>query len=199
MNKYIVSQFEKPHGILGILAGAVMSLNNKERINWVVEQLYVQPGDKLLEIGFGPGEALRLIAGKLKTGSIVGIEHSEVMLRHAINKSTGYIKENKIRLLFSSVEDIKFAPASFDKIFASNVHFFWGKPVIEFERLKKFLVNEGKLFMIFQPRWARTEEDIKAIAQKTANQFKAAGLKNINIKFKPMKPVTCISVSAQKL
>ena len=52
--------------------------------------------------------------------------------------------------------------------------------------------------MVFQARWTKSEEQVKQVAEKTKRQYEEAGLKNIEIEFKPMKPVTCIYISGQK-
>ena len=68
------------------MAGWVMAhrVSNRRRNAWVVSLLDVRPGDRVLEIGFGPGLALAELSRRVgPTGRVYGIDHSEVMLRHA--------------------------------------------------------------------------------------------------------------------
>jgi hypothetical protein len=53
----IVSQFKMPTGFLGSIVGIIMSYrkSNLERGKWAVELLNLQPNNKVLEVGFGPG------------------------------------------------------------------------------------------------------------------------------------------------
>jgi len=55
----IVGQFAHPQGRAGRVAGWVMAHrpSNRQRNSWVVWLLDVQPTDRVLEIGFGPGLA----------------------------------------------------------------------------------------------------------------------------------------------
>ena len=53
--------------------------SNRSRNRWVVSQLDVQPTDRILEIGFGPGVAVGELARRATNGRIYGIDHSEVM------------------------------------------------------------------------------------------------------------------------
>jgi ubiquinone/menaquinone biosynthesis C-methylase UbiE len=46
----------------------------------------------VLEIGFGPGYAVAQIASRLTSGEIVGIDHSEVMLKQAQRRNAGAIR-----------------------------------------------------------------------------------------------------------
>jgi hypothetical protein len=57
----IVSQFRQPHGFLGQIAGLIIANrpSNLERNNWTVDLLDLKPTDNVLEIGFGPGIALK--------------------------------------------------------------------------------------------------------------------------------------------
>jgi protein-L-isoaspartate O-methyltransferase len=49
------SQFAHPRGALGWLAGAVMAVENRQRNAFALAVLDPQPGDRVLEIGVGPG------------------------------------------------------------------------------------------------------------------------------------------------
>ncbi len=53
----LVAQFKQPTGSLGRVAGWIMTgrASNRERSRWTVSQLDLEPGDHVLEIGYGPG------------------------------------------------------------------------------------------------------------------------------------------------
>jgi hypothetical protein len=73
LTKEIIGQFKKPHGMLGVLAGAIMANrhSNIERNEWTLEQLTLKPSDRLLEIGFGPGIAIEKAARVITSGVIM--------------------------------------------------------------------------------------------------------------------------------
>jgi hypothetical protein len=58
------AQFGRPTGLPGRMAGWVMAYrsSNRRRNAWAVSLLDVQRDDRLLEIGFGPGIAIRELA-----------------------------------------------------------------------------------------------------------------------------------------
>ncbi len=194
----LLKQFHKPTGVLGSLVGRVMSINNRERSNWTIEKLNSKPSDYILEIGFGSSSTFMRIAEKLTTGFIGGIDHSEVMLRQAESKNQKYIYENRAKMECGTVYDLNYPENYFDIIFGSNVHFFWKNPVEEFVELYSLLKPGGRLVMVFQPRWVKSEDQVKEVAEQTKKQFKEAGLKNIEIDLKTMKPVSCIFAAGQK-
>jgi 2-polyprenyl-3-methyl-5-hydroxy-6-metoxy-1,4-benzoquinol methylase len=79
---YIYSQFGRPRGVLGRVAGYIMATrpSNIERNNWALSLLEITPADRILEIGFGPGIA----AGKAaaQAAEVVGIDCSALMVQH---------------------------------------------------------------------------------------------------------------------
>lgn len=185
-------QFGNPAGTLGSLVGWSMALKNRERNNWAIEKMKICPDDRILEIGFGPGYALKLISGMLSGGSIVGVDRSEVMYKQAFKRNAEGIHNKKVELLRGGAWDVMYPDNSFDIIFASNVHFFWEEPKEEMERLKALLKTGGKLCLIFQPRWAKSDEHVKQIAEDTKLEMKNAGFKIDELAFKKMSSVTCI-------
>lgn len=87
----IAEQFGKPSGLLGSIAGFIMSKrgSNIERIEWGISLLNIQPSDNLLEIGFGPGISIPKMIDSVKDGIIYGIDHSELMVKKASGRGDG--------------------------------------------------------------------------------------------------------------
>lgn len=56
--------------------------------------------DKVLEIGYGTGYAINAIAGKLTSGFVEGIDHSELMYKSASRKNFRYIQDPQGKTLF---------------------------------------------------------------------------------------------------
>ncbi|HMF05224.1 MAG TPA: SAM-dependent methyltransferase, partial [Acidimicrobiia bacterium] len=79
----MVAQFHRPHGLGGRAAGWVMAHrgSNRKRNVWAAGLLDVQPEDRVLEIGFGPGIAIEATAGRATRGLVAGVDHSELMVR----------------------------------------------------------------------------------------------------------------------
>lgn len=56
LRRRIVSQFHRPHGLVGRLAGFVMAHrpSNRQRNLWTVGLLEIAPSHRVLELGSGP-------------------------------------------------------------------------------------------------------------------------------------------------
>ena len=198
IKKYMVKQFGNPHGFFGWVAGLAMAYKNQARSRWAVSLLNVQPDDHILEIGFGPGRTMQEIAARLKTGRICGIDRSDMMVQQASKRNAEAMKTGKVEISSGKVEDLAYPEHSFDKVVAINVHFFWREPVEEFKRLKTHLKEPGgKLWLVFQPLWATSEDHVRNIAEKTTRQLREAGFQKVTTDFKAMKPVTCVGIVAE--
>lgn len=198
LKQHLMKQFRKPAGNLGKVVGWVMSANNIDRALWTVRKLRFKPSDHLLEVGYGPGSTVKLIAERLTSGTILGIDHSATMLKMAAKKNRSFINQKKVALKQGVVQDMEDSDMDFDIIYGSNVHFFWKNPVEEFRILYQHLKPGGRLAMVFQPRWAKSETQVREIAETTRQQYLDVGFGNIELDFKSMKPVTCISVIGEK-
>jgi SAM-dependent methyltransferase len=112
----IVQQFGKPTGLLGEVAGLIMTFrpSTRERNERTLELLDIQPNDDVLEVGFGPGLGIEGAAKLARAGKVVGIDHSELMLRQASRRNAEAIAAGWVHLLLASAEqlpDFGFRPA----------------------------------------------------------------------------------------
>ena len=54
--------------------------SNIKRNRWAVELLDIQPTDRVIEFGCGPGVAIAALAGRADRGLVVGVDHSGLVL-----------------------------------------------------------------------------------------------------------------------
>src|SRR5262249_62002579 len=79
--------FGRPQGVLGKLGGVIMARTNRAIAARAVELLNIQPSDRVLEGGFGPGVGIQLLAEKVTAGQGVGIDCSEEMVEPATGRN----------------------------------------------------------------------------------------------------------------
>jgi cyclopropane fatty-acyl-phospholipid synthase-like methyltransferase len=82
------------------------------RANWniaaqAVELLHVQPHDRVLEIGFGPGAGIELPASLVLSGRVAGVDHSDEVVRPATFRNGAVIKTRRADPRRGSVEDLR--------------------------------------------------------------------------------------------
>src|SRR5687767_11867705 len=122
MRTWLIRSFSDPRGVGGRIAGWIMGhrSSNVRRSRWAVELLDVQPTDRFLEVGCGPGVALA--AASARTSDVVGVDRSPVMVRTARRRSGATVVEASANALPQFDEP-------FDKALAVNTLAFWPDPV----------------------------------------------------------------------
>ncbi|MWA04958.1 methyltransferase domain-containing protein [Actinomadura sp. LD22] len=193
----IVRQFARPRGAAGHIAGWIMAHrgSNVQRNQWVVSLLEVQPGQRILEVGFGPGVALAETVRRVgATGHVYGIDRSEVMLRHASRRNAAAVRAGRITLVQAPVEAL---PAGFegpfDAVYAVNSLEFWALPAERLAQLQRRLVPGGRLAIATQPRGADAARDPALAARERMEMFERAGLTGVRSHTLPLHPpVVCV-------
>jgi ubiquinone/menaquinone biosynthesis C-methylase UbiE len=142
-------QFSLPTGWLGRIAGWFMAAENRRMNQMAIEWLDVGPQDDVLEVGFGPGHAIELLATNTKARSICGVDPSPVMVRQAIARNQEAVDAGRVRLTVGNVESLPFRDGQFTRVVAvSNFH-VWescSRGLAEIERV----LAEGGLLVISQ-------------------------------------------------
>jgi ubiquinone/menaquinone biosynthesis C-methylase UbiE len=126
--------------------------SNRQRNLWVVSLLDLEPGSRVLEIGFGPGIAIREAARIASRGTVVGVDHSTVMLRQASRRNASAIRDGGVQLHLGSADALPLLDAPFDRIHAVNSHGFWPEPRRTLKVLCGLLAPGGWLALASQPR-----------------------------------------------
>ena len=88
-------QFGHPAGALGWAVGHLMAAKNASMSRLTVELLNVQPDDRVLEIGFGPGTLIHMLAKQAANGFVAGIDVSALMVKQASRRNREFIKTDQ--------------------------------------------------------------------------------------------------------
>jgi SAM-dependent methyltransferase len=120
----LFAQFARPSGPLGRLAGWLMARTDADD-RWVVDLLDVQPDDRVLEIGFGPGVAIGLLAERATAGLVAGVDPSDVMVRQARSRNCAAVRAGRVALAQGSATALPYGDACFTKACAIHVLYFW--------------------------------------------------------------------------
>lgn len=122
-----------------------------ERLVWAVRMLAVEPDDRLLEIGCGPGVAVSLVCERLGDGSITAIDRSPKMVAAASRRNADHVAAGTASFQAATPLEADLGDARFDKVFAINVGMFWReKPVRELEIIDERLAPGGRLFLFYE-------------------------------------------------
>jgi ubiquinone/menaquinone biosynthesis C-methylase UbiE len=194
----LVSQGGHPRGAAGRVTAWVMAHrpSNRQRNSWVVTLLDVQPSDRVLEIGFGPGLAIAELSRRIgPSGQVYGIDHSDVMLRQATRRNAAAIRAGRVTLTLGTVAQLPPAlDGPFDAIFAVNSLGFWTAPVERLADLRRRLTPGGRIAIASQPRCpGATRHTSLAAASEITDLLQAAGFTQMRTEILDLDPpVVCV-------
>jgi ubiquinone/menaquinone biosynthesis C-methylase UbiE len=168
--------------------------SNRKRNVWAVELLDVGPGDRVLEIGFGPGIAIGELARRATRGLVCGVDHSEVMVRQARRRNAVAVGAGRVDLRLGSVEELPAFDTAFDKVLAVNSIGFWDQPVARLAELRALLRPGGQIAVVSQPRCpGATDETSAEASREIAALLAGAGFSEIRVEALPLRPpVVCV-------
>lgn len=138
------------------------------RIRWAVELLDIRPDDRILDLGFGPGVSLELIAERLgDKGQVVGIDRSATAVVRAEQRLAAQIATNRLVVEQVDLAGYDRADDRFDKALGVNVNVFWtGTADAELATLTRVLRPDGVLHLVYESPGGRPT---KVVGPATAN------------------------------
>lgn len=102
-----------------------MARTNQKCAAWVIDLLGIQPHDRVLKVGFGPGVGIELLARSVSGGYIAGVDPSEEMVEQATARNVKAIESGRVDLRYGSVESLPFEDNTFNKALAVNSMQVW--------------------------------------------------------------------------
>ncbi|HEY2279395.1 MAG TPA: methyltransferase domain-containing protein [Streptosporangiaceae bacterium] len=154
LDRDVIGQAHHPRGAAGRVTAWEMAHrpSNRQRSRWVVSLLDIQPADRVLELGFGPGVAIAAVA-RAGAAHVYGVDHSGVMARQASKRNAAAIRAGRVTLITASADQL---PATldgpFDAILAVNSLGFWPVPGQRLADLRRRLAPGGRIAIASQPR-----------------------------------------------
>lgn len=140
----IAMQLRQPSGWLGILIGFLLRINH-DGIDWTIRLLDIRPTDHVLEVGFGTGYGIQQAAAQAPQGLVAGVDCSEAMVRQARKRNAAALAAGRVKLQQGDVSALPYPNHSFDKVFATNVVYFWPDPVACLKEIHRVMKPGGWL------------------------------------------------------
>lgn len=179
MKRYLFSQFHRPRGPFGHLAGWILAnrASNVQRGRFLVDLLELEADHRVLELGPGPGLALADAAERVTDGHLVAVDHSTTMLEQCADRNRGLVADGRLTLVNADARRLPEDLVDFDRIWAMNVWHFWPDAEEVVVELASRLAPGGRLVIGHQPRNRRSDAaDSDAARRCLRDQMTDAGL-----------------------
>src|SRR5215510_9153681 len=147
--RILMRMFGRPQGSLGRLGGIIMARANQKMAGWAIDQLGVRPSDRVLEVGFGPGVGIQVLAALASSGRVVGVDSSKEMVEQATARNAKAIAAGRVELRAGSVEQLPFADMTFDHALAINSMQVWPDALAGLREIKRVMRRGGQIALAF--------------------------------------------------
>ena len=138
-------QLRNPSGFGGSLVARLMAFVNRQPNRIAIDSLKIAPSDTVLELGFGPGSAIRTLNSMVPHGRVFGIDHSAAMLAQASRCNRRAIHLGRVQLQQGCFDALPWGPDTFDKILAVNVVYFFRSDAAEIREARRVLRPGGMM------------------------------------------------------
>jgi len=183
-------QLRKPAGFLGKITARLMEKGNSNIYEQLFKEMNIRDGELLLEIGYGPGYGIDEIVKRFNACVIYGIDFSELMFKSASQRHKGNIDKGRIKLFYGDAAGTELEKKDFDKVYFTNVVYFWDDLKKPFNNLYNHLKDGGELHFYmagreFLEKHAFTKDELfnKYTIEQIEEALKLSGFKSVEWKF----------------
>jgi SAM-dependent methyltransferase len=156
VHRALGAQLRSPRGWPGCLLARLLGPLNADSNQRAVEALAIEAGEKVLELGFGPGDALRLMAQSQPNAFISAIDHSQTMVVHAARRLQSSLPTRSVTLLQGRLDSLPFRDDVFDKLLAVHVAYFFAPDGPELREAHRVLRQGGRIVLLVTSKDALT-------------------------------------------
>ncbi|MFO7277728.1 MAG: class I SAM-dependent methyltransferase [Pseudomonadota bacterium] len=185
MQWILTRAFGHPTGLLGRLGGRIMARANRRIAARVVDLLGAKAGERVLEIGFGPGVALELLARSVPDVTIAGIDPSREMIDQASTRNAAMVRGGRMELRQASAERLPFTDATFDRAFAINSMQLWSDVQAGLRETRRVLKPGGVLLLGFTRHSGQQRDGLRELLE-------AAGFVDVRLSSGPEEADFCV-------
>lgn len=144
-------QLARPTGWRGRLAAREMAVVNGRMISSAVALLAVEPGEEVLEIGFGGGQTLGHLARLAAPGTVAGVDYSPTMVAAARRRHRAAVARGDIEIHEASVESLPLDTDRFDRVLSVNCLPYWPDAVAGLREVARVLNPAGRGVISIRP------------------------------------------------
>jgi SAM-dependent methyltransferase len=150
----IRSPFALPTGWSGALAARFMLWTGPQEE--VLTYLDVQPNQRVLEVGYGPGGLIRLLEARTPASRIVGVDLSPDMQAAAARRNRRAVREQRVELHVASAANTGLPAESFDWVVSVHNVALWPELEPGLDEILRVTAKQGRVVLVWHGGQART-------------------------------------------
>jgi ubiquinone/menaquinone biosynthesis C-methylase UbiE len=196
MRERLAAPFARPQGMLGRLAARLMLATNGPLGDWAMELLALQPAERVLEVGFGPGELVRRMIQRVPHLFVAGVDLSELMVAQAGARNAAAIARGQAVLGLGSAHELPYPDGSFDKAVTVNSIQFWPDITAGLRDVGRVLCPGGRLVIVLLDHRAPDVAAIDVVRARLVEAATTAGFTMVSADTRPARPRPAVAVVA---
>ena len=150
-SNYFSEQARRPRGFFGrVVMPIIFDRGNAFLNSFVYDVMGIKPDDRVLEIGCGTGSLIKVMAEKIESGIIEGIDFSPEMVVIAKRKNRKHIARGTVNISEDNFDDHSCTKTSFTKACSVNTIYFWEKPQHTVNKVLNLMQPGGKFVLGFE-------------------------------------------------
>jgi arsenite methyltransferase len=148
--EFIAGQLRNPSGAFGRYVMPSFFNRSSAAINQrTLASLALEPGDRVLEIGFGSGELIAHVEPFVPQGCVAGVDFSPDMVAACEKRFAPLVRAGRVELRCAMAEELPYADGRFTKACTVNTVYFWPDPSVPLGELWRVLDDGGRLVVGF--------------------------------------------------
>ena len=153
LQRFFARQLARPSGLFGRFVTSRWLDKSSAAMNLLTfERLSLQPGDSVLEVGFGSAYLLKKILSSDPRAHAAGVDPSAEMVRLAGRRLRKFIDDGRALVREGSIEALPFADGEFTKLCTVNTIYFWRDVPAALAECRRVLREGGLLVVCFNAR-----------------------------------------------
>ena len=148
LSKKLMAQAGRPSGPLGRLMGTSMNRMHRGVYLRGIGSASLGPGSRVLDVGCGGGQAVKMLAKMVPEGHVCGVDHSPDMVELAKRANKAFIQSGRVEIRQGSVSSLPYADDTFDVITAFETIQFWPNINEDLKEVYRVLKPQGELLIV---------------------------------------------------
>jgi ubiquinone/menaquinone biosynthesis C-methylase UbiE len=144
-----------------------------------VKLLRLRGDERVLEIGFGPGVGIALLAARLPHGYICGIDPSDIMNQQAALLKGKAVRQGRIELRLGTADALPWDDGSFEAICSVNNVQLWDPLDASAREVRRVLRTGGRLAIVVRDWWWRDPQGSRDFVAGVEAALEGANLTNV--------------------
>ena len=165
-------QLSHPSGAVGKVVALLMNRGNRSLNEQAIARLDVQPGDRVLDLGYGGGLTFAPLWERGAT--VVGIDHAEDMFAAAQKRFADAVAAGRLELHDADVGRLPLANDAVDRVLTVNTVYFWSDLAAAFGEMRRVLAPGGRLVVAIRDMAVMQRLDATVFTLRSPDEVAAA-------------------------